>query len=149
MTDQQPTEMPRITAYLYYEDLRGSVDWLVKAFGFQERKDHAVTMPDGTLGHTEIQLGKDGVVMMGHPGPDYQNPRRQKNSVSQLYVYVDDVEAHSAHAKASGAEISTELEETFYGDRRYTAIDPEGFEWTFATKMRDVAPADWDVAGSQ
>ena len=57
MTEAKPADMPRITAYLYYEDLRGTVDWLVKAFGFQERADHAVTMPDGTLGHTEIQIG--------------------------------------------------------------------------------------------
>ncbi len=35
MTETKPVEMPRITAYLYYEDLRGTVDWLVKAFGFQ------------------------------------------------------------------------------------------------------------------
>ncbi len=144
MTDYKSADMPRISTYLYYEDLRGSVDWLVKAFGFQERVDHAVTMPDGTLGHTEVQLGDDGIVMMGHPGPDYRNPKRQHNSVSQLYVYVDDVDAHCAVAKANGAEITTDLEETFYGDRRYTALDPEGFEWTFATKIKDVAPEDWD-----
>ncbi len=144
MTETKPADVPRITAYLYYEDLRSTVDWLVKAFGFQERADHAVTMPDGTLGHTEIQMGDDGLVMMGHPGPDYRNPKGQRNSVSQLYVYVDDEEAHHANAKASGAEISTDLEETFYGDRRYTALDPEGFEWTFATKIKDVPPEDWD-----
>ena len=143
MVETKPADMPRVTPYMYYEDLRGTVDWLDKAFGFQERVDNAVTMPDGTLGHTEIQLA-DGVVMMGHPGPDYRNPRKLENSVSQLYVYVDDVDAHCAAAKASGAEVTTDLEDTFYGDRRYTALDPEGFEWTFATKKRDVAPADWD-----
>ena len=57
---------------------------------------------------------------------------------------MNDVEAHCAHAKASGALISTDLEETFYGDRRYTALDPEGFEWTFASKVKDVAPEDWN-----
>ena len=145
MTETKLVEMPCITAYLYYENLRGTVDWLVKAFGFRERADPAVTIPDGTLGHTEIQMG-DGVVMMGHPGPDYRNPKAQKNSVSQLYVYVDDVEAHCANAKASGAMISTDLEETFYGDRRYTALDPEGFEWTFASKVKDVAPEDWNAS---
>lgn len=139
----KPEGIPQITAYLYYENLRESVDWLVDVFGFSERKDHAVTMPDGTLGHTEIELG-DGLVMMGHPGPEYRNPKRQHNSVSQLYVYVDDVVAHCARAKEKGAEIQIELEETFYGDKRYCALDPEGFEWTFATKQRDVAPEDWD-----
>lgn len=142
MTENHDAEMSRITPYLYYEDLRGTVDWLVKAFGFKERVANAVTMPDGTLGHTEVQIGGDGVVMMGHPGPDYQNPKRQRNSVSQLYVVVDDVDAHCAASKAAGAEIATDLEDAFYGDRRYTALDPEGFEWTFATKVRDVAPED-------
>ena len=52
--------------------------------------------------------------------------------------------AHCAKAKASGALISTDLEDTFYGDRRYTALDPEGFEWTFASTVKDVAPEDWD-----
>jgi PhnB protein len=145
MTEIQAVDMPRITAYLYYEDLRGSVDWLVKAFGFQERVGNAVTMPDGSLGHTEIQLG-EGVVMMGHPGPDYRNPRKQQNSVSQLYLYVDDVDAHCAAAKDAGAEIATDLEDAFYGDRRYTALDPEGFEWTFATKKREVSQEDLDLS---
>ncbi len=147
MSETKLVEMPRITAYLYYENLRETVDWLVNAFGFQERTDHAVKMPDGTLGHTEIQMGDNGVVMMGHPGPDYRNPKGQNNSVSQLYVYVDDVETHCTNAKASGAQISTDLEETFYGDKRYTALDPEGFEWTFATKVKDVAPEDWEASG--
>jgi PhnB protein len=145
MTEIHAVDMPRITAYLYYEDLRGSVDWLVKAFGFQERTGNAVTMPDGSLGHTEIQLG-EGVVMMGHPGPDYRNPRKQQNSVSQLYLYVDDVDAHCAAAKDAGAEIATDLEDAFYGDRRYTALDPEGFEWTFATKKREVSQEDLDLS---
>jgi PhnB protein len=145
MTEIHAVDMPRITAYLYYEDLRGSVDWLVKAFGFQERTGNAVTMPDGSLGHTEIQLG-EGVVMMGHPGPDYRNPRKQQNSVSQLYIYVDDVDAHCAAAKDAGAEIATDLEDAFYGDRRYTALDPEGFEWTFATKKREVSQEDLDLS---
>ena len=44
----------------------------------------------------------------------------------------------------SDSDVTTDLEDTFYGDRRYTARDPEGFEWTFATRVKEVAPQDWE-----
>jgi uncharacterized glyoxalase superfamily protein PhnB len=58
----------------------------------------------------------------------------------QVYVYVDDVDAHFARAKAAGASILEEPTDQFYGDRRYIARDLEGHEWTFATHVRDVQP---------
>jgi hypothetical protein len=64
---------PRITPYLLYEDLRGALDWLAKAFGFSLR--HPI--PNAEFTHAEMQVGDDGVIMMGHPGPQYRNPKRQ------------------------------------------------------------------------
>jgi len=58
------------------------------------------------------------------------------------YVYVDDVDAHHAGAKTAGAQIVTELADQTYGDRNYTAKDPEGQLWTFAQRIRDVSPED-------
>jgi len=48
-----------------------------------------------------------------------------------------------SRAKAAGAEIAEEPADQAYGDRRYTARDPEGQHWFFATHVRDVAPAEW------
>ena len=64
---------PRITPYLLYEDLRGALDWLTKAFGFNLR--HPI--PAGEITHAEMQVGDDGVIMMGYPGPQYRNPKRR------------------------------------------------------------------------
>ncbi len=33
---------------------------------------------------------------------------------------------------AGGAKILDEPEDQFYGDRRYSAVDPEGHHWYFA-----------------
>ena len=49
------------------------------------------------------------------------------------YVVVSDVDAHCARARAAGAEIVRELENTPYGSREYAARDPEGQVWSFGT----------------
>ena len=58
---------------------------------------------------------------------------------SQLYVYVDDVDAHFTRAQEAGAKIIEEPADQFYGDRRYVAEDPERQQWSFATRVRAVS----------
>ena len=57
---------------------------------------------------------------------------------SGLYIYVDNVDAHCKRSRAAGAKILQEPEDTFYGDRNYTAQDPEGHHWVFGQHIRDV-----------
>ncbi len=139
MPANPPENMPRITAYLLYEDVDSALDWLAKTFGFRERM--RLAGPDGKTNHAEMELA-DGVIMMGCPGPEYQNPKRIGHVTQQLYVYVDDVDKHFEHAKEAGATIFEEPQDQFYGDRRYDAEDLEGHRWSFAQHVRDVAPED-------
>jgi len=136
--------MPRITPYLYYEDVAAALDWLARAFGFTE----SVRMPgpDGGIMHAEMRVA-DGVVMMGRPGPDYTDPAKSGRVHQLQYVYVDDVDAHHARAKAAGAKILTEPADQFYGDRTYAVEDPAGHQWSFAQHVRDVAPEDMRPPG--
>lgn len=139
MPANPPEDTPRVTPYLLYEDVAKALAFMEAAFGFKERM--RIPMPDGSIGHAEAELA-DGVIMMGCPGPDYQSPKRCGHSTSQVYVYVDDVDAHFAQARDAGATILEEPTDQFYGDRRYGAEDPEGHVWYFATHVRDVAPED-------
>ena len=139
MPANPPANMPRITAYLSYENVAAMLDWLTLAFGFKERV--RMPGPDGKVMHAEVELA-DGVVMMGCPGPDYRNPKRLGQTTVGLYVYVDDVDKHFQTAKGAGAQITEPPTDQFYGDRRYTAVDPEGHVWFFATHVRDIAPED-------
>jgi uncharacterized glyoxalase superfamily protein PhnB len=91
-----------VTPYLLYEDVDAALDWLVAAFGFAERV--RMPGPDGRCVHGEVGFN-DGVVMMGYPGPDYQNPKHRGRATQLVYVYVDDLDKHYAVAKAAGAEI--------------------------------------------
>ncbi len=139
MPANPPENMPRITPYLYYQDVAGALDWLARSFGFTERMRMAG--PDGGIQHAEMEC-QDGVIMMGCPSPDYRNPKSVGHATQSLYVYVDDVDKHFRRAKEAGATILHEPADQFYGDRRYGAADPEGHEWYFATHVRDVAPED-------
>ena len=135
MPTNPPENTPRITPYILYEDLESALDWLARAFGFKERL--RIPGQDGKAAHAEMQLA-DGVVMMGHPGPDYKSPKRHGHVCQLIYVYVDDIDRHFDHAKAAGAKILSELEDKYYGDRTCSAEDPEGHRWFFSQHIRDV-----------
>jgi len=129
-----------ITPYLLYEDVAAAMNWLSNAFGFQERL--RFDGPDGDVTHAEMEFGGSSI-MMGDPGPDYKNPKRSGYSNGMVHVYVDNVDAHYERAKAAGAEIRQGPEDQPYGDRRYDAYDPEGHLWSFAQRIREVAPDEW------
>jgi uncharacterized glyoxalase superfamily protein PhnB len=137
MADNTPETAQRITPYLYYEDVDAALDWLARAFGFSELD--RMRGANGKTMHGAMKHG-DAVVMMGHPGPDYKNPKHLGQATQALYVNVDDVDKHFEQAKAAGARIIEEPKDEFYGDRRYGAEDPEGHQWYFAKHVRDVTP---------
>jgi uncharacterized glyoxalase superfamily protein PhnB/DNA-binding XRE family transcriptional regulator len=132
-----PEGWPRITPTLVYEDSKAAVPWLERAFGFVAREK--VAGQDGQIIHSELTLG-DGLIMVGHvslsPSPQGRmaSPKSLGKTTQSLFVFVDDLDAHYAHAKAAGAQIVQEIE-TNYGYRRYRALDIEGHEWCFAVKV--------------
>jgi PhnB protein len=121
----------RIAPYLLYEDGAAAIDFLTKAFGFEE----VMRMEEGgVVNHAEVRLGDDSV-MLGYPGADYKNPKNAGYSSALVHVYVDDVDSHFERAKAAGAEITMVPTDQEYGDRRYDAKDPEGHSWSFASSI--------------
>jgi PhnB protein len=131
-----------VTLYLFYEDVAGALTWLARSFGLVEREIETMKNEEGKVVHTAMLIGS-GSIMMGCPSVDYKNPKKLGQATQNLYVYVDDVDQHFKNAKAEGATILSELEDTFYGDRRYGVEDLEGHNWYFAEKVREVAPEDW------
>jgi uncharacterized glyoxalase superfamily protein PhnB len=131
-----PTVIPMIS----YEDGVAALDWLAKAFGFRERT--RMVGEDGRLAHGEMEAG-DGLIMLASPTLDYESPRRHRENceparrwssvpwiIDGVLVYVPDLDAHFARAKAAGAHILSEIEAGGPG-RRYRAEDPEGHRWFF------------------
>jgi PhnB protein len=138
-----PVNMPRISPYLYYEDVAAALAWLSRAFGLRERM--RIPGPDGGVAHAEMEF-EDGVVMMGRPGPDYKSPKHLGGVTQSLYLYVDEVDKHFRRAVEAGAKIAQEPTDQFYGDRNYGAEDPEGHLWYFAEHVREMTPEDMKKA---
>ena len=123
-----------------YEDGAAALTWLADAFGFRERT--RLTGRDGRIAHAEMETG-EGLIMLASPSSDYESPRRHREEcdrarkwsavpwvIDGVLVTVDDVDAHHARARRSGARILSEVEDDTYG-RRYRAEDLEGHRWMF------------------
>jgi|ERR1700682_615703 len=132
--------MPDVIPMISYEDGPRALDWLARAFGFQEVK--RVLGPDGRLAHGEMNVG-DSIVMLATPTSDYEGPRRHREHclsaetwsrvpyvIDGILVFVDNVDDHFAKAVAAGATILSQPESGPPG-RRYRAEDIEGHRWFF------------------
>jgi len=141
-----PSGWPRISAGVYYRDAAAMIDWLCQAYGFELRLK--VEGEGGRIEHSELTLG-GGVIMVGEEmhgearrfGTDRRSPLNAGCNTQNLMVYIDDVDAHCASARAAGARIVAEPDlhdygDDYWADRAYGAIDPEGHLWWFVQRVR-------------
>jgi len=125
---------PSIYPRLAYRDEVAALEFLTRAFGLVERRESRMEHPDGMLAW--LELG-DGVVMIGRAGEErhgLHSPLDAGASTAMVNAYVHDIDAHYRRAEAEGARIVTPLEDMFWGDRRYEALDLEGHRWHFAER---------------
>lgn len=140
MTDQPDRSAGRrqgIVPALSYDDAPAMIEFLCRAFGFEERL--RLDMPDGSIGHASLLSGQDEVTLASaYPEGGLGGPSRLPHLHASVLVYVDDVDAHYARAVAEGATILQEPEDQFFGDRTYRAEDPEGGRWWFHQELHEV-----------
>lgn len=138
-----PPGWPRIAISLYYADANQAIEWLCNAFGFEVRLK--VEGDNGKVEHSELVYG-DGLIMVSEADKRDRFPYRRAPSeieganTQNLMVYVDDVAAHCAHARACGAVITDEPATHDYGpeywtDRGYACRDLGGHHWWFYQRL--------------
>lgn len=123
------TDMPNIYPIVRYRDLRAGVEFLCRAFGFEEHEVHEG--PDGELAHVELRYGNSIIMPSGERAS--RDEFAGEAGHSWIYMAVDDADAHHDRARAEGAEIVMELTSTDYGSRDYSARDIDGNLWSFGT----------------
>jgi uncharacterized glyoxalase superfamily protein PhnB len=143
-----PPGWPRLSSSLTYRDAAAAIDWLCTAFGFELRLK--VEGEDGHIKHSELTYG-EALVMVGQEGggdPGYPWRAAMRSPLSlggantqNLMLFVDDADAHCAHARAAGARIVEEPATHDYGpeywsDRSYGALDPEDHLWWITQRLR-------------
>lgn len=95
--------------------------WLADAFQFECTGDIPDTAGDPDHTWIEFRVGNGLLVLWGGGGTV---------GADTPIVFVDDLDAHLAHARAAGATVVTPIIE--HGYRAYTAEDCEGRHWQFA-----------------
>ena len=138
MVVNQSAPAATVVPILIYADVAKAIEWLCKAFGFEERLR---AERDGIVGHAQLVVA-DGAIMIGRQGGHFRAPR--DGEVHQyVLVHVDEVDRHFEQAKVSGARIVEQPHNAPFGERQYTAEDLEGHRWTFSQHVADVPPEQW------
>jgi uncharacterized glyoxalase superfamily protein PhnB len=143
-----PSDWPRLSSALFYQDAAAAIDWLCSAFGFEVRLK--VEGDNGRIEHSELTYG-EGLIMVAQEsrqsGRQWKDAMRSPKSLNgestqSIMFFVDDADAHCATARRHGARIVEEPATHDYGadhwsDRSYGALDPEGHMWWITQRLRN------------
>ena len=140
MTTQPIPEGYRtLTTYLTVENGADAIDYYKDVFGAKERI--RMEAPDGKIGHAELEIG-DSLLMLSDafPGAASRPPTELGGTTAGAFMYVEDVDAVVKRAVESGATVTMEIADQFWGDRFGSINDPFGHSWSIATHVEDVPP---------
>jgi uncharacterized glyoxalase superfamily protein PhnB len=117
-------EIARVSIALYYDDPAAAARWLARVFQLGSRS--GIPEEGESSPWIELHHGDVAILLFALEGQ-----RADDGPVTHVpWVYVDDLDAHLAHARDAGATIVSGIEQ--HGYRAYTAEDLEGRRWTFA-----------------
>jgi uncharacterized glyoxalase superfamily protein PhnB len=124
VTPSSPDGPPSLWPSVPYPDAQAAIDFLVGTFGFEP----TALIPGAVPGsYAEIELrwphGSGGVIVRSSDRP----------TPSWLYVVTPEPDVLYERAKAAGLEIIREIEDTDYGSRTFTVVDPWAVSWSFGT----------------
>jgi PhnB protein len=127
-----------VTPYLCVNGGAAAIAFYKAAFAATEVS--RLDMPDGRVGHAEVQIGDSRVMLSDEfPEVEFRSPRAIGGSPVMIHVYLEDVDATLASALAAGAKQIRPLTDQFYGDRTTCIEDPFGHTWYLATRKENVS----------
>ena len=122
----EPLRLARLAIGIHYTKPATAARWLRDVFGLEPAGN--IPEVDTDVDHTwiEFHVGHSALMVFGRAGDAVENAP----ATHTPWVFVDDLDAHYAHARASGAHIVHEIWQ--HGARAYEVADLEGNSWTFA-----------------
>lgn len=140
-----PEDMHSLTPHIVCAGAAEAIEFYKRAFGAIELG--RLPGPDGKLMHAMVRIG-DSVLMLVDENPDFGllGATALKGSPVIIHLYVEDADATVKQAEAAGARVIMPVAEMFWGDRYGRLQDPFGHQWSVATHVRDVSPAEMQKA---
>lgn len=129
---REPAELARLAVAVYYPKPASAARWLADAFGL--RPTNPLPDSDDARGWIEFHVGNCSLLVFGAEGGEDAAGGEDAGGGAGVthvpWLFVDDLDAHFAHAVSRGAVITEPIRQ--HGYRAYTARDPDGYTWTIA-----------------
>jgi uncharacterized glyoxalase superfamily protein PhnB len=125
------TETARLAVAVSYPKPATAARWLADAFGLVPTNPLPDT--DEAAGWIEFHVGNCSLMVFGLSEGDAGvtgGAGGAGGATHVPWVFVDDLDAHHAHAVSRGAVIVADIQQ--HGYRAYVARDPDGYTWTIA-----------------
>ena len=143
-----PAGFTTITPHLLVKDAEEAFAFYQKAFGAKElsRQTHP---SENWLLHLDLKIGNSILMLSGtSQGVDafgnWLTPDKAQGTTAVLHLYVEDVDKTYERAIVSGCEIKMKIMNAFWGDRYAQVLDPFGYIWSMASKIKNLTPEEID-----
>jgi len=148
-TQPIPAGQENLIPHLICSPCADAIEFYKKAFGAEEI--YRMPAPDGRrIMHAQIRIGQSYVFLVDD-FPEYKGGKSQTATALQgtpvyLHHYVENCDAAIQRAQDAGATVMMPASDCFWGDRYGVIVDPFGHIWSFATHLKDMTPAEMQVA---
>lgn len=137
----KPANAPDLAVHLTVTDIERSLQFYREAFKFELYRKPIIVedqMLHAVMQHEEarITLAPEGAWGYTRQAPITLNIQ----CPMLIFMYVKDVDSFFKNAVEKGATVVNEPFEAFWGDKACRLLDPDGYQWTFATKIADFDP---------
>jgi PhnB protein len=144
----QPNKVPpipegfhTIVPHLVVQGAAAAIEFYKKAFA--AKAIVCMPGPGGKIMHAELKIG-DSMLFLADEFPEMGScaPAPTGSSPVVIHLYVEDCDAVFKQAVAAGAKVQMPPANMFWGDRYCKFADPFGHNWSVATHLEDVPPAE-------
>jgi uncharacterized glyoxalase superfamily protein PhnB len=133
-----PEGMHSLQPQLVFKDAAKAIAFYERAFGAKEVL--RIPGPRGTIMHAELKIGDSFLFVNDEfPGGGVRAPGPDAPATASVMLYVPDVDATFQHAVDAGAKTTMPVMDAFWGDRGGMLVDPFGYPWFVATRVRDLS----------
>ena len=137
-----PDGFHTVTPYLVVKGADKAIDFYKNAFGAKETC-RSTCEQSGRVLNAQLRIG-DSTIMLNDEFPEQGclAPAPGSSPPVTIHMYVHDVDAVFNKAVRAGATAVMPVSDTFWGDRFGQLKDPFGHNWSVASRIEDLSPAE-------